>query len=266
MALSGLTLLDLFRTAAERALFVWQRGQWDRQREDADDLTNDLWVWYAQRPSTQKMFADMQPWEIQKAAHRAAMQILAEQALEMDKFKGKSLYSSEAVRAALSGESNNKYLVSILPYALARLDARNANQREAIRRRYDDGVVPERGSSEEALLKRAVKSVSNEVNVIYLTADNDGVANRTTNPESRRRQGRISDPTGDLAIALIEHPEVRDAFMEESPLEQWVGPALPTYQVTEKLLVRPDGHTARLLSEYPQMVEPYIKQMQERLV
>ena len=264
MAVSS--LIELFRKAATRALTEWEPGQWDRQREDVDDLTNDLWVWYAERPETQRKFGEMQPWQVQKSAYKAALQILAGQALDMDKFKGRSLYSSEAVRSALLGQSTNRYLLSILPYALSRLDQRNPGQREAIRSRYEDKVVPPRGSAGEAVLRRAVKSLSDELNVIYLSSEGDCVGSRAaTFPESRKRVGVHSDPTGSIAMHLLEHPELRAAYFAESPLEQVIGAALPAYQVTGNTMIRPDGLVAEKLKAHPEFVETFVECVRERL-
>lgn len=219
-------LLEVFQKAAEKALFDWLPEQWDRQLEEADDLAQDLWVWYLERPTTQRKMRGLSEPEAVETARLHAVQILSKQALDGNTFQGRDLYSSDAVREAMRGESTNKYLNQILPYALENLGDRNEAQAESIRCRYEDGDVPAPSSAQAAELKRAVKSVTEEVNVFYLTSDDDGIGSSSAVfPETRKKQGEHSDPTGYTAVLLGEFPEYRAHFYEQIPMPQFLGGA-----------------------------------------
>lgn len=214
---------SIFRKAAEKALLEWHKGQWDRQRDGLDELTQDLWVWYLESPSVQQKLQQSDPFLVLDLIHKAAIRRLAERALSSDVFEGKALYSGTSVQSALKGASSNKYLNRILPAALRNLDKKSPRYAEAIRSRYTDGLVPESRSKEQVLLSRAVESLTQEVNVIYLTTEPKGIgSSAAVFPESRKRKGEHSDPTGNIALTLIEHPEMREAFYEETPLPEFL--------------------------------------------
>lgn len=217
---------DIFRNAAKSALFAWKQDD-----SGLDDLVSELWVWYYERPTTQKKFQAMAKFEAQKAARTAALQMLARKSLGDDMFNGRSIYSSENVKDALSGTSTNRYLVDILPMAMEALGKQNADYAEAIRVRYEDGVKPAQGT-QAVQLTRAVKSLTEHVNVIAITAGVDADGNVTEGPGSRnsvfpstrKSQGHgHSDPTADIAIALMENPELRDEYLYEPPLPEFLG-------------------------------------------
>ncbi|AEL17907.1 sigma-K factor [Mycobacterium phage Trixie] len=211
----------IFRKSAKAALFAWKQSD-----DGIDDLVNDLWVWYLERPGTQKKLQESDEFLARRLVYKAALQFLAGQSLDGDMFNGKTLYSSDNVKDALLGVSTNRYLVDILPRALEALANLNERQAESIRLRYDDGEVPPRGSAAEAMLKRAVKALTEHVNVIAITAGVDADGNVTQGPgsrhsvfpETRPTSGGHSDPTADIAILLIEHPEVRDDYLYELPI------------------------------------------------
>lgn len=202
--------------AAKRALMEWGRD------DSPDDLTQDLWVWYLERPATQERFATDDEFLCRQLAYLAALQILAGQSLSSDTFNDKALYSSESVKDALKGRSTNRYLIDILPRAMAALAAKNEGQAEAIRSRYDDGVIPK--GSDADMLTKAHKSLTEHVNIIAITAGVDAEGKTTTGPgsrsavfpETRKAKGNHhSDPTGEMAMALLAaEGDVREAFFE----------------------------------------------------
>ncbi|QTF81477.1 helix-turn-helix DNA binding domain protein [Mycobacterium phage TarsusIV] len=217
---------DIFRKSAKAAMFAWKQSE-----DGIDDLVNDLWVWYLERPGTQKKLQDADEYLARRLVYKAALQILAGQSLESDMFNGKSLYSSDNVKDALLGVSTNRYLVDILPRAMEALSAQNEARAEAIRSRYEDGVIPVSRSKEQVQLSKAIKSLTEHVNVIAITAGVDADGNVTEGPgsrhsvfpETRPTSGGHSDPTADIAILLIEHPELRDDYLYESPLPEFLG-------------------------------------------
>ncbi|QJD50260.1 RNA polymerase sigma factor [Mycobacterium phage Iwokeuplikedis] len=219
-------LNKLFIRGARSALAAWN-GEFS----DDESLANDLWVWYLERPGTQKKLQESDAALRQTLVRRAALQILAGKSLDNDMFNGKSLYSSDNVKDALAGVSTNRYLVDILPRAMEALDAQNEGHAEAIRSRYEDGVVPSKQNGAAMLLSRAVKSLTEHINIIAITAGVDADGNVTEGPgsrhsvfpETRPTSGGHSDPTADIAILLIENPELRDDYLYESPLPEFLG-------------------------------------------
>ncbi|AHG24275.1 sigma-K factor [Mycobacterium phage Benvolio] len=216
---------DIIRRGARKALFAWKQDD-----SELDDLTNDLWVWYLERPGTQRKMAKLTANEAVETVKLAALQMLSGKQLASNEFNGRNLYSSEAVKEALSGTSTNRYLVDILPLAMKALDNQNESYAEAIRSRYDDGISPQDKSGQNALV-RAHKALTDHVNVIAITAGVDADGNVTEGPgsrhavfpETRPTSGGHSDPTADIAILLIEHPELRDDYLYESPLPEFLG-------------------------------------------
>lgn len=201
------TVIDgIFRRAAAKALLEWG---WD-ESQYLDDLAQSMWVWYLERPSVQTQFAqlieDDQTPLVRNLANKAAEQLLSEERYELNLFKDKSLYSSDSVREALRGESTNKYLMGALPIAIESVGRKWPDHAEAIRVRYDDGVVPTRDSPAKYVLIRAVKSLTEEVNAMYIADDVKGIGSKDVMfPEQRKRKGQHGDPTGDVAMALIDH-------------------------------------------------------------
>ncbi|AOT24706.1 DNA binding protein [Mycobacterium phage Stasia] len=188
-------MVAVFEAAAKSALVTWGR------EGGLDDLVQDLWVWYLERPETQRKLAELSKPEAIVTVRRAAIQILTEQVLAGNNFNGKNLYSSEAVKDVLKDRSSNRYLKDIMPTALAALEKQNPGHREALRSRYDDGVIPAQGAPAQYLTE-AHRAITEQVNIIVITAGD--VSSAAVNAETRKSSGGRSDPTADAAIALIE--------------------------------------------------------------
>ncbi|AHG23836.1 sigma-K factor [Mycobacterium phage EagleEye] len=198
----------IFRQAARSAMYAWKQDE-----SGLEDLVNDLWVWYLERPTTQAKLQLIEPHEAVKTVRMAALQMLSGQMLAGNEFNGRNLYSSDSVKDALLGVSDNRYLVDILPMAMEALAEQNEPYAEAIRSRYEDGRIP-RTKKDENLLVRAHKSLTEHVNIIAITAGVDADGNVTEGPgsrhavfpESRKGGGEgHSDPAADMAIGLMEH-------------------------------------------------------------
>ncbi|AEJ94555.1 hypothetical protein PBI_ACHEBE_49 [Mycobacterium phage Achebe] len=182
---------EVLEAAAKSALATWGR------EGGLDDLVQDLWVWYLERPETQRKLAELSKPEAITTVRRAAIQILTEQVLAGNNFNGRNLYSSEAVKDVLKDRSTNRYLKDIMPTAMAALEKQNPDHAEALRVRYEDGGKPDKD-----VLFRAHKAITEQVNIIAITAGD--VSSAAVQAETRKSSGGRSDPTADAAIALIE--------------------------------------------------------------
>lgn len=219
----------LFHQATNKALVGWETNL------EPDEIISELWVWYQSRPSVRRQLDKLAQGQRVLYVRRHVFRILAGEAVANDMFDGRNIYSSDAVRDALLGQSTNRYLVDILPLGMEALSNQNEAQAEAIRSRYDDGIVPPASSAGAAMLKRAVKSLTEQVNIIAHTAgvevdDNgrvtskDGPGSRDAIfPDIRKSHGDgHSDPTANIAILLIENPELRDEYLYEPPIRDFL--------------------------------------------
>ncbi len=208
---SDLTLDRLFRKAGQSVL-----AEWGIEGE-LDDLAQDLWVWYLESPGTQSKLAGMEAGEKVSAVRKAANQIVSEKVLEGDVASGRVLYSSEAIKDHLKGESSNKFLNGLMPKAMNVLAARNAGHAQAIIDRYENGEVPEPGAK-QVTLSRALKSLTAEVNVTVLSEENKG--RNAIFPELRRKKGEHSDPTLDAVLGLLSENANKEIKTVNSRREQ----------------------------------------------
>lgn len=214
---------EIFRKAAKSALWEW------RQSDDGlDDLVQDIWQWYLARPSSVSKFANSDAKLVTDLVRSVALKMLQGQSVDEDIFNSKWVYSSSSVRAALRGETDNEFLVELLPEAIKRLALRNSGHYNAISSRYVNGVVPEPSSAEAAMLKRAVKSLTEIVNRMAITADlpkerHGDDKRRGPSARSRRASGGHSDPTATIALMLLKRPRLREAYYEETPIREFLG-------------------------------------------
>lgn len=202
------------RRAAAKAVYEWANPPMSR-----DELIQQLWVWYLERPSRQRMLAELPQAEAVRVVKRTALQLLSKATLAANAFAGKDLYSSEAVKAALKGDAGNRYLASVLPVAFTELERRNVRYAEALRSRYERGQIPTPGPAAKTLTD-AHRALTEEVNLLVLTTDHaKGPGSKAAvYPETRRVSGDTSDPTADLALALMGRPAERDEYLRGAGL------------------------------------------------
>lgn len=224
-------LQKIFEKAANSALVSW------RIDSGHDDLVNELWVWYLERPSVQNKLKKSDRSLALDLVKLQAVRLLKDKILGDDLADGRRSYSSDAIKDALKGESSNRYLQELLPIAMSNLDRQNSAQAESIRSRYNDQVVPKSGSAGQALLTRAVKSLTEHVNVLAITAgirrNEDGSftaaegpgSRGSVFPETRKQRGRHSDPTAGLALALLDDEDVRYEAYRVGPLNEFLAGA-----------------------------------------
>lgn len=209
----------IFEKATRKALVGWE------SEIDSLELCNELWVWYLERPYVQKQFEELSEAKLVGFARRQAINILSKEAKDRDLFQHRTIYSSDSVKAALDSKSKNGYLESILPFAMDALGSKNSGYAEAIRVRYEDGQVPDKSGGAAMKLSRAVKALTEHVNIIALTAGHGNGKPKLRNPvdPSNRSQGGVhSDPTANIALMLIDNPELRDEVLFELPLDQFI--------------------------------------------
>jgi hypothetical protein len=221
-------------------------NSWSQSGVGLDELVQQLWVWYLERPGTQKKFSESDEFLARKLTYRAALQILSRKVLDDDEFRGKNLYSTENIKAALKGEGCNPYLAEILPKAFKALEEQNAGYASAVKSRYSKGSIPKENAPKQKL-KWAVKSLTEHVNRIAITAemytDADGKLDVKEGPGSRKVlqkkrphyehaespdlikvKGEHSDPTARIALLLLQDPHqdgirLRDEYLHETSLQ-----------------------------------------------
>ncbi|AGR46467.1 hypothetical protein ODIN_52 [Mycobacterium phage Odin] len=221
---------SVFSKAARKALVSWETDV------SADELIQELWVWYLGSPSIQNRIDGLSEGEAVLYVRRQCFNILSGDAKAKDLFEARSHYSSDNVKDALMGTSTNRYLVDILPLAMEALGKQNEGYAEAIKVRYEDGVVPVSRSKEQVALSRAIKSLTQHVNIIAITAGverdakgkvvvKDGPGSKhAIFPDIRKTQGDgHSDPTATIAMLLIEHPDLRDEYLHEPSIPEFLG-------------------------------------------
>ncbi|AJD82471.1 hypothetical protein SHEEN_53 [Mycobacterium phage Sheen] len=174
---------------------------WGSDVAVVDDLVQDIFVWYLKRPSAQEILAEADAPMQRRIINKAATQILVEETLAGDERWGYNVYNPEAIKDHLKGRSTNKYLQRVMPQALANLQRKNPRYIEAIEHRYTYGVVPPQGS-EQVRLSRALVELTRHVNSLVINGEDH---NPDAVPaESRKGSGGKSDPTADMALAMIE--------------------------------------------------------------
>lgn len=174
---------------------------WGSDVVAADDLVQEIFVWYLKRPSVQHLLAEADVPVRRIVLNKAAVQILVEETLDADERWGRNTYTIESVKDHLKGVSTNKFLRRLMPQAKAHLQRQNPRYYEAVERRYTDGVVPAQGAPAQ-LVTDALRALTRHVNGLLIEGkDRDESA---VSANSRQAKGGKSDPTAEAAIALIE--------------------------------------------------------------
>lgn len=249
--------------AARSALVQWYSGQWHRQEENLDDLSNELIVWYMTRKKTRLLMDTLSDPEVMVTFRKHAVQLLSRAVLDGDVFEGKVLYSSESVKDALKGESTNKYLNTIIPLALKKL---NSVYREALASRYIDGEFPQTKQEEDAQ-RRATRRLTDEVNVLYITNEVDSIGSKSVVfPDSIRPKGGYSDPTASTALTLMKtSPSYTDEYLYEPSWEQVCkGSSVePVIEFGPSGRYRLSSKEAELFRRVPGLIDLFIEQKQK---
>ena len=249
--------------AAKSALVMWFSGQWTRQAEALGDLHQDLLAWYMSRQSTRLQMQTLSDPEVMVTFRNHAKQLLSRAALDGDVFDGKVLYTTEAIKEALSGETNNLYLKVILPLAFKRI---NRKYQEALNKRYIDGDYPQTKQEENAQMWGTI-ALTREINVLYITESVKGIGSSAVIfPDTVKPKGEHGDPTAGIALTLMEqHPDVKDEYLYESPWEQinQGAAAEPVIEFGPSGRYRLTAEEAKLFRRVPGLIELFIEQKQK---
>lgn len=256
-------IIEQARRAAKSALVQWYSGQWQRQAEALDDLHHELLLWYAETPSAREKISRLSDPEIMVTFRVHARQVLSKNTHENNIFTGGNFYSGEAVREALRNESKNKYLYDLIPVAIDRI---NENQKSALYSRYVLGVVPKE-NDEKKILQRAVRSLTDEINVLCLTTDVKSIGSKATVfPDTVKPKGGYGDPTANIALTLMgQHPDIQDEYLYESPWEQVNkgAAAEPVIEFGPSGRYRLTAAEADLFQRVPGLIDLFIDQKQK---
>jgi hypothetical protein len=228
-----------------------------------DDLLQDLLEWYLETPSTRQKMGDLVDAEVFVTFKRRAQQLLSKQQLDDNIQKNKVLYSTDAVKRYLKGESTNRYLLDAVPIAL---DMINPDHKEALLSRYVDGKVPAQGA-ETQVMGRAHRALTAMVNLMQLTSNEDTIGSRSVVfPDTVKPAGSHGDPTANIAIMLLDqHPDFVDEYLYESPWEQVCqGAAVePVIEFGPSGRLRLSAAESELLTRVPGLIDLFIDQRQE---
>lgn len=213
----------IFQKATRKALVGWETDL------ETTELINELWAWYLASPYIQKTLDSLSEGEAVKYARKQAFNILTKEIKDRDLFGSRTIYSSDSIKDALLDRSSNRHLKDILPVALRNLDNKNPGYAEAIRARYTDGEIPSQGSG-AVKLSRAMKALTEQVNITALVAGSFDSRNHSgpklrhavMDPELRTSGGQHSDPTANMALALLTHPQMREEYLHETSLQEFL--------------------------------------------
>ncbi|ASZ75487.1 sigma-K factor [Mycobacterium phage Kimona] len=184
--------------ASVKAVAKSALAAWGSDVTEVDDLAQEIHQWYLERPSVQKALQEAEDKRARdRVLYHGARQVLVEKTFEADEAWGRNLYSTESIKAHLKGQSTNKFLRRVMPQALARLQRQNPDYAEVIEFRYELGGKPDKD-----MLLRAHRALTRQVNIIAIDGEEEDLS--ATPAESRKAKGGMSDPTADVAIALIE--------------------------------------------------------------
>ncbi|WP_280485406.1 hypothetical protein [Nocardia cyriacigeorgica] len=148
-----------FRRAAESVTYSWPGVI------AADDITQELWVWYLTSPAVQRKLAGIPAHEVFNIAIRQGHNIASAGREANARFSTQVQYSVEDIEKALAsnGKGVSREMADDLASGLKGLDGRTARHREAIEARYIDGVMPEDDAA-RMRLTRAVAALTEETN------------------------------------------------------------------------------------------------------
>ncbi|QXN72926.1 RNA polymerase sigma factor [Mycobacterium Phage Sunshine924] len=173
--------------------------------DQVEDLVQDLWVSILERSTSRRLVEESGDDVGFNTLRVLADQILKDQWFADDLARGDWDYSSESIKDALKGRSDNVYLMEVIPQAVSQLVDRHPPYAEALKVRYIDGVVL-RDNPNKMVLKRAHHALAEEVHkVIKQTDDHDGPGSRSkVFPDSIRTHNGPGDPVGEMATRLAD--------------------------------------------------------------
>ncbi|MFE7717534.1 hypothetical protein ACFU44_00660 [Nocardia rhizosphaerihabitans] len=147
-----------FRKAAEWVTYSWPGVI------SAEDLSQELWVWYLERPSIRDRFDSAPYTEVVQIAAAQAHKIASEAREDNARFSSQITYSIEDIKDALRGKSLSRELLSDLAAGMDALRERAEGEYvDAIEARYFEKVMPATQADRDRL-KNAHKALAEETN------------------------------------------------------------------------------------------------------
>lgn len=204
----------IFQKATRKALIGWEADF------ETTELINELWAWYLESPYIQGKFDELTEAKLVQFSRRQAINLLSREVKDRDLFTAKTMFSSNAVKKALKHPGGRSYLAHIMPYAMTSLGKKKPAYAEALRSRYIDDVVPADKSGQNKLT-RAHKALTEHLNIIAIVSgdgSNKPRLRKPVDPYNRSQGGVHSDPTANIAIMLIEKPELEEDVLYELPI------------------------------------------------
>jgi hypothetical protein len=215
----GISDLDeTLRAAARQALH-----DWGRPIDDLEDLVQDSWTFYLERPSVQtfisrantetgrrRVFYNLKQGKDGKMVRAGIMsQIISGEQAATNVFRGDDVVSQDEIRDWLLGKSTNKGLGRLIQAGLDQVEQQHVEYREAIRDRFERGIVYGRADlAASKVLSRALKALTEAVNQKMIAeGGRSAITSRpgkggSASPTSRRGS-KYADPTADLALGFI---------------------------------------------------------------
>lgn len=141
------------------ATVAWQ---W-RDFIEADDLEQELWVWYLESGSVQAKLDSNTPEETHGLLVRQAHRIASETRRKYGQSVMDYEYSIDDARGALDGTDTRDFVQDDLEYALDELRDKNSEQSVLIREKFVHGLSMG-SAARRQMLMRAVESVADLMN------------------------------------------------------------------------------------------------------
>ena len=163
-------VLDMSKEVGKAAKSV--AFQWPGVVE-ADDLEQEIYLRLLETPATiDRLMEDFDEKQRLSALIKMGHQIAAGERADYEVFSGNFKYSVDDVKRKLNWASNKGAAKSIgnlsmdndLKAGMSRLEESNQGYAEAIRLRYQDGIVPISGSADQKRLSDALTALTTQMN------------------------------------------------------------------------------------------------------
>lgn len=157
---NGTEIKSAIRRAVSSVAFQWP------DVIEQDDLEQELWVWYLERPSAQAKLGAADKSERHKLLVRQGHLIASRKNQENLRFAQEFTYTIDDVKNVLAGKDRRDDSLDDLDEAMNLLRERNADYAEAIKSKYGDHLTPS-GRTESNRLYQAHLVLTDLMNQVY---------------------------------------------------------------------------------------------------